>query len=123
MNNSDCSFSFEHLPVLDSSTGTVVCRNCCLVLEEGLSYEETRYSYHREYVSESDQKIDGEPVKVLLEKIGDGLHLSQSTIDIVYEKFLGINKEMTKTLSGKQFKQKKTLLSKINLLFIPYIVF
>ena len=116
MNNSDCSFSFEHLPVIDSSTGTVVCGNCGLVLEEGLSYEETRYSYHREYVSESYQKINGEPVKVLLEKIGDGLHLSQSTIDIVYEKFLGINKEMTKTLSGKQFKQKKTLLSKINLL-------
>ena len=86
MNNSDCSFSFEHLPVIDSSTGTVVCRNCGLVLEQGLSYEETRYSYHKEYVFESDQKIDGEPVKVLLEKIGDGLHLSQSTIDIVYEK-------------------------------------
>ena len=71
MNNSECSYSFEHLQVIDSSTGTVVCGNCGLVLEEGLSYEETRYRYHKEYVSDSDEKIDGEPVKVLLEKIGD----------------------------------------------------
>ena len=54
MNNSECSYSFEHLQVIDSSTGTVVCGNCGLVLEEGLSYEETRYRYHKEYVSDSD---------------------------------------------------------------------
>ena len=42
MNNSECSYSFEHLQVIDSSTGTVVCRNCGLVLEQGLIYEETR---------------------------------------------------------------------------------
>ena len=101
MNNSECSYSFEHLQVIDSSTGTVVCGNCGLVLEEGLSYEETKYRYHKEYVSDSDEKIDGEHVKVLLEKIGDSLHLSQSIIDIVYVKFLAINKEMTKTLSGR----------------------
>ena len=116
MNNSECSYSFEHLQVIDSSTGTVVCGNCGLELEEGLSYEETKYRYHKEYVSDSDEKIDGEHVKVLLEKIGDSLHLSQSIIDIVYVKFLAINKDMTKTLSGRRFKQKKTLLSKMNLL-------
>ena len=70
MNNSDCSYSFEHLSVIDSSTGTVVCGNCGLVLEEGLSYEETRYRYHKEYVSDSDEKIDGEQSSIYCKSYG-----------------------------------------------------
>ena len=33
---------FEHSPLIDASSGTVVCSECAHVLDEGLSYHEVR---------------------------------------------------------------------------------
>ena len=33
---------FEHSPLIDASSGTIVCSECAHVLEEGLSYQEVK---------------------------------------------------------------------------------
>ena len=41
------SCNFQHSPIIDASTATIVCENCARVLEEGLThFEVNQQKYH-----------------------------------------------------------------------------
>ena len=87
MMSSSCNF--QHSPIIDASTATIVCENCAKVLEEGLThFDVNQQNYHISPDNlkdeETEEKINGENVIHLLEKISAKLHLHQSSIDTAY---------------------------------------
>lgn len=83
MSSSTC---LQHSTIIDPYTATIVCVNCCRVLDQGLTHFEVnqqKYSTFQENLKVG-KKINGEDVSELLEKISDKLHLSRSSIDLAY---------------------------------------
>ena len=78
MSSSTC---FQHSTIIDQSTGTIVCVDCLRVLDQGLTHFEVnqqKYSALQENINDGkkEEKINGENVSQLLEKISDKLHLN-----------------------------------------------
>ena len=78
MSSSTC---LQHSPLIDQSSGTIVCVECARVLDHGLTHFEVnqqKYSTFQENLKdgEKEEKISGENVSQLLEKISDKLHLN-----------------------------------------------
>ena len=116
---SKCSYSFEHTPLIDAASGTLVCCNCGTVLTNDLTYEETRFSLPGLNKPKPPDLVNGENFLELLEKICDQLNLSQSTIDKIHEKFSKVKDEIETIIYSKEeqaFKRKRSLLSKTNIL-------
>ena len=115
-----------HSPVIDSATATVVCDQCCRVLDEKLTYEEinvrqfltsTSPVFNKKEEKEEKEEIHHQPVIEVLRKIGDKLHLSESSIDNSYNKYYNIKKKVKKILlANPQAKNKRLLLSNENIL-------
>lgn len=110
-----------HSPIIDSTTATVVCDKCCRVLDERLSYneinEKTFFAARTPFLKIEEELILGEPVIELLRKIGDRLHLCESTIDNSYRKYLELKKKVKKVLLLQHHaKHKRLLLSNENIL-------
>ena len=64
MSSSTC---FQHSPIVDQSTATIVCVNCARVLDQGLTYLEVnqqKYSIPQENLKDGKkgEKINGENV-------------------------------------------------------------
>lgn len=115
---------FEHSPLIDASTGTIVCSECAHVLDEGLSSYELRapqpFSLQElqrfsTQPNEETAKIDGENVYDLLLKIGDRLNLCQSVIEKSFTKFKK-TKKLMKQLIQNVHKKKRLFLSNENIL-------
>ena len=118
MMSSSCNF--QHSPIIDTSTATIVCENCARVLEEGLThFEVNQQKYHISPDNlkdeEKEEKINGENVIQLLEKISAKLHLHQSSIDIAYFEYKKNTKKIEKSLNHRPNK-KPSLLSHENVL-------
>ena len=116
MSSSCC---FEHSPIIDSSTATIVCENCARVLEEGLThFEVNQQKYHisRENLKDEkkEEKINGENEIQLLEKISAKLHLHQSSIDIAHCEYNKNTNKIENTLNHPH--KKPSLLSPENVL-------
>ena len=87
MSSSDC---IEHSEVLDQHTGTIVCLDCSRVIDNGLTHFEVnqqKYSTFQENLKDEEEKINGENVTELLDKISDKLHLNRSSIDLAYYEY------------------------------------
>ena len=104
-----------HLPIIDASTATIVCQECAMVLEEGLTYSEVKLqefntpfgSFNNE---SSEETINGENAYNVLEKIADKLHLCRSSIDNSYYEYKENMKKIRKILNfTKQYSKKKRL--------------
>ena len=111
-----------HTPILDHTTGTEVCVNCAHVLNEFLTYDEVHYKtpiLSQPNNNHFDVKIDGEPIISILQKIGDKLHLYESSMNNCLMEFFRIKSKMTQMLhehfAGPQ-KNRRQLLSNKNLL-------
>ena len=116
MMSSSCNF--QHSPIIDASTATIVCENCARVLEEGLThFEVNQQKYHISPENLKDgkkeEKINGENVIQLLEKISAKLHLHQSSID-AYCEYNKNTKKIEKSLNRPN--KKPSLLSPENVL-------
>lgn len=120
MMDSDCNFG--HSPIIDSSSATTVCTNCCLVLEERLSHDEVGigkpYSINTVSTECLDQdEIFGEPIMEVLKKISDKLHLYESCVNHSFKKFNTIRERVRKILEANpNAKRKRLLLSNENVL-------
>lgn len=112
---------FEHSPLIDASSGTVVCSECAHVLDEGLSYHEVRLPQPfllkelQQFTPEVEKPevIHGESAYDLLQKIGDRLNLCQPTIENAFTKFKK-TKNLIKFLV--KYKKKRAFLSNENIL-------
>ena len=117
MSSSDC---IEHSEVLDHHTGTVVCVVCCRVINDGLTHFEVnqqKYSTFQENLKDEEEKINGENVTELLDKISDKLHLNRSSIDLAYYEYKKNTKKIQKILNYPNKKQPyKSFLSPENIL-------
>ena len=109
---------FEHLPLIDASTGTIVCSECAHVLDEGLSYHELKspqpFSLQelQRFSPKTDEetvKIHGECVYELLQKIGDRLNLCRPVIEKTFTNFKKTKKLMKKLV--QQVHKKKRIFS------------
>ena len=111
-----------HTPILDHTTGTEVCANCALVLDEFLTYDEVHFKtpiYSKQNFKHFDIKIEGEPVVSILQKIGDRLHLYESTMNNCLMEFYRVKSKMTQMMQENfavPQKNKRQLLSDKNLL-------
>ena len=118
MSSSTC---FQHSTIIDQSTGTIVCVDCSRVLDQGLTHFEVnqqKYSTLQENLKDGKEKINGENVSQLLEKISDKLHLNQSSIDLAYWEYKKNTKKIEKILN---YPNKKPFLSpEIILIFSIY---
>ena len=120
MSSSTC---FQHSPIVDQSTATIVCVDCSRVLDQGLTHFEVnqqKYSALQENLNDGkkEEKINGENVSQLLEKISDKLHLNQSSIDLAYWEYKKNTKKIEKILN---YPNKKPFLSpEIILIFSIY---
>ena len=95
MSSSCC---FEHSPIIDSSTATIVCENCARVLEEGLThFEVNQQKYH----------------------ITAKLHLHQSSIDIAHCSYNKNTNKIENTLNHPH--KKPSLLSPENVLIYSIV--
>ena len=117
MMSSSCNF--QHSPIIDASTATIVCENCARVLEEGLThFEVNQQKYHISPENLKDgkkeEKINGENVIQLLEKISAKLHLHQSSIDIAYCEYNKNTNKIQKSLNHPN--KKPSFLSPENVL-------
>ena len=105
-----------HSPIIDHSTATVVCQGCAKVLEEGLAYNEVmskhQFSSQRSIQCETEKEelINGENAYELLVKIGEKLHLNQSSIDNSYKNYKKSLKKLKRISDLKQNSKKKRLL-------------
>ena len=116
MSSSCC---FEHSPIIDSSTATIVCENCARVLEEGLTHSEVNQQkchISRENIKDKkkEEKINGENVTQLLDRISAKLHLHQSSIDIAHCEYNKNTNKIENTLNHPH--KKPSLLSPENVL-------
>ena len=120
MSSSTC---FQHSPIVDQSTATIVCVDCSRVLDQGLTHFEVnqqKYSTSQENIKDGkkEEKINGENVSQLLEKISDKLHLNRSSIDLAYWEYKKSTKKIQKILN---YPNKKPFLSpEIILIFSIY---
>ena len=120
MSSSTC---FQHSPIVDQSTATIVCVDCSRVLDQGLTHFEVnqqKYSTSQENLKDGkkEEKINGENVSQLLEKISDKLHLNRSSIDLAYWEYKKNTKKIQKILN---YPNKKPFLSpEIILIFSIY---
>ena len=120
MSSSTC---FQHSPIVDQSTATIVCVDCSRVLDQGLTHFEVnqqKYSTSQENIKDGkkEEKINGENVSQLLEKISDKLHLNRSSIDLAYWEYKKNTKKIQKILN---YPNKKPFLSpEIILIFSIY---
>lgn len=111
-----------HSPIIDHTTATVVCDRCCRVLDDNLSYNEINVkglaSDSTSFMKiQMDEEIFGEPVIKVLQKIGDKLHLCDSSIYNSYKKYCTIKKKVKTILSSNSHaKNKRLLLSNENIL-------
>ena len=122
MSSSTC---IEHSEVLDQHSGTIVCVDCCRVIDGGLTHFEAnqqKYSTFQENLKDEEDKISGENVIELLEKISDNLHLNRSSIDLAYYEYKKNKKKIQKILNYPNKKQhyKAFLSPKITLIFSIY---
>jgi transcription initiation factor TFIIIB Brf1 subunit/transcription initiation factor TFIIB len=122
MSSSTC---IEHSEVLDQHSGTIVCVDCCRVIDGGLTHFEVnqhKYSTFQENLKDEEDKISGENVIELLEKISDNLHLNRSSIDLAYYEYKKNKKKIQKILNYPNKKQRyKSFLSpEITLIFSIY---
>ena len=122
MSSSTC---IQHSTVIDASTATVVCVECNRVLDEGLTHFELnpqKYSTHKENLKDVEDKINGENVIELLEKISDKLHLNRSSIDLAYYEYKKNTKKIQKILnySNKKLHYTSFLSPEITLIFSIY---
>ena len=110
-------YQSPHQTLLDHGNGCVVCTSCSRVLEEGLSYNElySKKALEQKPNISSSLLVDGDFPIEYLNKVGDGLHLCQSTINNGFEKYLEIKRKMQKMLPFQQ-KNKRILLDDKNLL-------
>ena len=113
------SCNVQHSPIIDASTATIVCENCARVLEEGLTHfevDQQKYHISRENLKDEkkEEKINGENVIQLLEKISAKLHLHQSSIDIAHCEYKKNKKKIEKSLNYPN--KKPSLLSPENVL-------
>ena len=120
MSISTCS---QHSPIIDQSTATTVCVNC----NQGLTYLEVnqqKYNTPQENLKEGKkgEKINGENVIELLEKISDKLHLKRSSIDTAYCKYKKNTEKIQKILNcpNKKLHHKSFLSPEIILIFSIY---
>ena len=84
MSSSTC---IDHSEVIDQHTGTIVCVDCCRVIDRGLTHFEAnqqKYSTFKENLKDEEDKISGENVIELLEKISKNMNLNRSSIDLHY---------------------------------------
>ena len=118
MSSSEC---IEHSEVIDQHTGTIVCLDCSRVIDNGLTHFEVnqqKYSTFQENLKDEEEKINGENVTELLDKISDKLHLNQSSIDLAYWEYKKNTKKIEKIL---KYPNKKPFLSpEIILIFSIY---
>ena len=122
MSSSTC---IDHSEVLDQHTGTIVCVNCCRVIGDGLTHFEVnqqKYSTFQENLKDEEDKISGENVIELLEKISDKLHLKRSSIDLAYYEYKKNTKKIQKILNypNKKKYYKSFLSPEITLIFSIY---
>ena len=122
MSSSTC---IDHSEVIDQHTGTIVCVDCCRVIDGGLTHFEAnqqKYSTFQENLKDEEDKISGENVIELLEKISDNLHLNRSSIDLAYYEYKKNKKKIQKILNYPNKKQhyKAFLSPKITLIFSIY---
>ena len=101
MSSSTC---FQHSPIIDPSTATIVCQNCARVIDEGLTHFEVnqqKYCIPQENLKDEKkvEKMNGENVIHLLEEISAKLHLNQSSIDIAYCKYKKNTEKIQKILN------------------------
>ena len=119
---SGSDYSVSHTPLLDHSTGTLVCTSCAHVLQEGLTYDEVHLSSCWRPNDQTSVMIDGEPAIEYLNKLGDLLHLCQSTIDNAYDTFLKTKKKMQKMLTSQTRQKNKRVLLNDKRIFLVYNV-
>ena len=120
---------FEHSPLIDSSTATVVCCHCGLVLDEGLTHENIKhygfpsYSPLKSIKAYDNEYINGEAASDLLNKIGDRLNMSQSTIDNSFARYMKTKELIQNTISCLPYtKNKRVILSnEIVLVYSIYV--
>lgn len=122
MSSSTC---IQHSTIIDATTATVVCVECNRVLDEGLTHFELnpqKYSTHQENLKDVEDKINGENVIELLEKISDKLHLNRSSIDLAYYEYKKNTKKIQKILnySNKKLHYTSFLSPEITLIFSIY---
>ena len=120
MSSSTC---IQHSTIIDQSTATVVCVECNRVLDEGLTHFELnpqKYSTHQENLKDVEDKINGENVIELLEKISDKLHLNRSSIDLAYYEYKKNTKKIQKILNYSNKKHTSFLSPEIVLIFSIY---
>ena len=122
MSSSTC---IDHSEVIDQHTGTIVCVDCCRVIDGGLTHFEAnqqKYSTFQENLKDEEDKISGENVIELLEKISDNLHLNRSSIDLAYYEYKKNKKKIQKILNYPNKKQhyKAFLSPEITLIFSIY---
>ena len=117
MSSSEC---IEHSEVIDQHTGTIVCLDCCRVIDNGLTHFEVnqqKYSTFQENLKDEEEKINGENVTELLDKISDKLHLNRSSIDLAYYEYKKNTKKIQKILNYPNKKHHyKSFLSPENIL-------
>ena len=109
---------YQHTPVIDSSSGTIVCCECAHVLAEQLTCIETnveRFSAPNSYESPCE-KFNSTQIDELLNKIGECLHMCKSSIQNASKKYQdtkSLIKEIISTLGTT--KNKRSLLLDENL--------
>ena len=113
----------EHSPILDSTTATIVCCNCGLVLDEQLTCEDVKYYGLPSHLPSKDDNlcnyevVNGEPLEELLNKIGDRLNMCQSTINNAHARYMNTKKLVKSILShSPHIKNKRAILSSENIL-------
>ena len=115
MSSSTC---IDHSEVIDQHTGTIVCVDCCRVIDRGL----THFEVNQQKYSTSQENLKDKNIYQLLEKISDKLHLSRSSIDLAYIEYEKNTKKIQKILNYPNKKQhyKAFLSPKITLIFSIY---
>ena len=110
-----------HQTLLDHINGCNVCTACGLVLDEGLGHTEL----HLKKVPEERKAcnvttgvmIDGDSAVKYLNKVGDGLHLCQSTINNAFDNYRKAKVRMRTLMTLQhQHKSKRILLNDKNLI-------
>jgi transcription initiation factor TFIIIB Brf1 subunit/transcription initiation factor TFIIB len=110
MSSSTC---IEHSEVLDQHSGTIVCVDCCRVIDHGL----THFELNQQKYSTSQENLKDKNIYQLLEKISDKLHLSRSSIDLAYIEYEKNTKKIQKILNYPN-KNRSSFLSPENILIL-----
>ena len=110
-----------HQTLLDHVNGCNVCTVCGCVLDEGLSYTELHLKKVPDQRTASNVPpaaiVDGDSAAEYLNKVGDGLHLCQSTISNAFDSYLKIKAKMQNLMTFRhQHKNKRILLNDKNLI-------